>query len=151
MGGDDRAAFYWKNNKRFSRNSHSNALDLPFRVPADGPWRVRAGLIGWTPPAAFYVTPGPSQRWSTRRFAPDVRVAVDTLVRAGFEPDWMTAYLPLTPALLADPRLDELVVEWAHQRFAEIRDSGLLDFPIEALGNVAAPNAEPDDQSDVPI
>jgi hypothetical protein len=140
LGGDEQAGLYWKNPRRFSRSAHSNTVDVPLRVPATGPWRVRAGLIGWVPPAAFYVSPAPNQRWSRRHFMPEVRRAVDKLVAGEFEPEWMTAYLPLTEELILAPDLEEQVVSWAHARFVDIRESGLLAFDVKQLGDARPPD-----------
>ncbi len=101
--------------------------DLPFLVPADGPARVRAGLLGWNPPALFFVEPNNGRKWVTKQsndsFARD---AVRMLIERGFEPAYLRSYLELSPARLASQTLEEDVVEWAHARFLDIRDSGLL-------------------------
>ena len=142
LGGEDSAGLYWKNHGRFSRASHSNTIDIPLRVPAGGPWRIRAGVIGWTPPAAFYISPAPNQRWSRRQFAPEVRTSVEKLVAGEFEPEWMTAYLKLTEELVLAPDLEEQVISWARARFVDLRDSGLLSFDVRQLGDARPPDTD---------
>lgn len=135
LGGQDQASLYWKRGGRFSRATHSNRIDIPFRVPKDGPGRVRAGIMGWSPPATFYVAPVPSQRWTTRSFSPLAQEAVDLLVAGGhFDAEWMHAHLGLTEDLIRSDKLEQTVVEWAHERFVELRESGLFAVPVDALG-----------------
>jgi hypothetical protein len=105
-------------------------------------WRVRAGVITWNPPAAFFVQPAPDQRWDRRHFSTDARAAVDELVRGQFEPEWMAAYLPFDDQLVTSPQLEERVLEWAHDRFGDLAGSGLFSLPIEALGDATVPDAE---------
>ena len=140
-GHTDAASLYWPRGGRFSR-SRWGKLDIPFRVPAGGPWRVRAGIIGWSPPSAFYVQPGPNQRWDTRLFGPEAQAAVAELVAGEFEPKWMRAYLELDDALVLSPKLEETVLKWAHDRFADIERSGLFALPIESLGDMVPPDEE---------
>jgi hypothetical protein len=141
LGGEDAAGLYWKSGRRFGRTRWAR-ISIPFRVPADGPWRVRAGFISWNPPAAFFVQAGPDQRWDRRRFSPPARRAVDAAVASGFDPQWMADYLRLDDELVASDRLDEELVEWAHGRFVALREAGLLALPIMELGDVTDPAAQ---------
>jgi hypothetical protein len=134
LGGPAQASLYWKRPGRFSR-ARWGKIDIPFRVPAGGPGRVRAGLIGWEPPVSFYVQPVPNQRWDLRKFSAEAQLAVDRLTSGDFEPKYMRAYLDLDDGLLASERLAEQILEWATERFADLRASGLLDLPVEALGD----------------
>ena len=143
LGGDEQAGLFWARAGRFARARHSNKIDIPFRVPVGGPWRVRAGVMGWSPPPTFYVSPAPDQRWTTRSFGPEARRAVDALVAGGnFQPEWMYAHFGLTEERIVAAGLEREVVEWAHDRFVEIKRSGLFDLPVEALGAAAGPDAE---------
>jgi hypothetical protein len=141
LGGEEAAGLYWKSGRRFGRTRWAR-ISIPFRVPADGPWRVRAGFISWNPPAAFFVQAGPDQRWDRRRFSPAARLAVDAAVASGFDPLWMADYLPVDDQLVTSERLEERLVEWAHGRFAALRETGLLALPITELGDVTDPGAE---------
>lgn len=139
--GEPGAAFYWKSARRFGRTRWAR-ISVPFRVPADGPWRVRVGFISWNPPASFFIQAAPDQRWDRRRFSPEARMAVDAAIERGFDPTWMAAYLPLDEALLTSSRLEERIVVWARERFGDLVESGLLGIPVDALGGVADPDVE---------
>ena len=144
LGGDeDAAGLYWKSGRRLGRTRWGR-ISIPFRAPAsERPWRVRAGVISWQPPASFFVQLAPDQRWDRRVFSPEVRTAVDELTRREFEPKWMAAYLPFDDSLVSSTKLEERVVEWAHHRFADLVNSGVLSVRIDALGNATAPDGEP--------
>lgn len=144
LGGDESAAsLYWKSGRRLGR-TRTGRISIPFRVPAaERSWRVRAGVISWTPPASFFVQPGPDQRWDRRAFSPEARAAVDALIGGGrFEGKWMAAFLPFDENLISSTEFEERIVGWAHERFAELVGSGLLSLPIEALGDAGAPDGE---------
>lgn len=144
-GGDEGAAsFYWKSGRRLGRTRLAR-ISVPFRVPADGPWRVRAGFISWNPPASFFVQAGPDQRWDRRRFSPEARRAVDAAVARGFDPTWMAAYRPLDEAFLAEDRLEERLVAWAHERFVDLVETGLVELPLSELGDAAPPADDTDE------
>jgi hypothetical protein len=145
VGGEEESAcLHWRRGGRFSR-SRWGRLDIPFRVPASvGNWRVRAGLIGWEPPAAFCVQPAPDQRWDVRTFAPGAQLAVDSLIGAGFEPKWMRKYLSLDSSLIASPSFEEQLVEWARERFAEIETAGVFQLPVSAFGPALPPESDGD-------
>jgi len=141
-GGDEHAAgFYWKQ-PRFGRTRHGR-ISVPFRVPADGPWRVRAGVISWHPPTpSFFVQCGPDQRWDRRHVEGAARDAVEALVAGGFDSQWMAAYLPLTDEVISPDALEERVLAWAHDRFADIERSGFFAVPADAFGAAKAPDAD---------
>jgi len=125
-GADDVASFYWKRGGRFSRTKWGR-MDIPFRVPAGGPARVRAGLLGWKAPAAFYVEPNPGHVWVRRR--PDARDVVRFLVARGFDREYLRAYLRLEADVVRAADLEERVVGWARDRFGDVVASGILDLP----------------------
>jgi hypothetical protein len=145
VGGEaESARLHWSKGGRFS-HSRWGRLDIPFRVPSSsGDWRVRAGLIGWEPPAAFCVQPAPDQRWDTRVFTPGAQAAVDSLVGAGFDRKHMRKYLGLEPSLIASPDFERQLVEWARKRFAEIEAAGVFRLPVEAFGPAAPPESNVD-------
>lgn len=140
-GGENVAGLYWASGRRFARTRWGR-LDIPFRVPAGGPGRVRAGLIGWNPPATFYVQPAPDQRWDRQQFRPEAERALKALLDAGFDPVYMRQYLRLDAELTSASDLEERVVTWAHARFVELAQSGLLELPVEAFGVPTAAEAE---------
>lgn len=108
--------------------SRGGRVDIPYLVPADGPARLRAGLIGSVPPTAFFVQPHRGQQWLTRRgsLSPEAQMAVTRLRQGSFDQGDFRAKLPLHSELLARPDFEEYVVGWARERFDEIVASGLL-------------------------
>lgn len=144
--GDAGAGPYWKRDGRFSRAKWGK-LDIPFRVPADGPWRVRAGLIGWQPPTAFYVQPAPSHRWDTRRLSGPAAMSVTALLAQGWDRRWLRKYLALDAEIVESGVLEERVLGWARGRFEELQASGLLDIPAGTLGPTSGPDEDIEDGS----
>jgi len=136
LGGSEAAAdFYRGRGGRpvLSRSAWGKA-DMPIRVPASGPLRLRVGVFGYDPPTRFYVTPHNGRRWVTSLAAlpPEGRRAVSELVERGFRDNDLHAFLELTEERLASAQLEEEVVQWAHDRFVDIRESGLLTVPEPA-------------------
>jgi hypothetical protein len=143
-GGDEAAAArYWRGG-RISRTGRGR-IAVPFRVPASGPWRLRVGFLSWRPPGSFFVQPAPDQRWDRRSFSPAAGMTVDHLVRCGFDSQWMAAHLPLDEELVAARNIDDRIVDWAHARFVDLVESGIFALPVEALGDVTAPDAATDE------
>lgn len=130
--GEKGAALYYPTGKRFGR-SRDGRTDIPFKIPDDGPWRLRAGIQGWEPPATFHVRLAPNQRWSIRSFNGAAKEAVESLRAHGFDPDWMHADIPLTYDLLTSPNLEEELVSWATKQFEVIHASGILTIPVAQL------------------
>jgi hypothetical protein len=146
-GPDDAADFYRGRGGRpvLSRSQWGKA-DMPIRVPANGPIRLRAGAFGWDPPARFYVTPDDGRRWVTglAGLSEDGRQAVRSLVERGFRDRDLHVFLDLDEARLASPTLEQDVVTWVHDRFAEIVDSGLLAVSPPWLGQPSANELPPE-------
>jgi hypothetical protein len=129
------ASRYWPNGGRFSY-ARDGRIDIPFRVPAEGEWRVRAGVAGWEPPtSAFHVQPAPSQRWNAKvaSMSERARGAVEFLVAHEFDREWMRVCLPLTQELVRAPDFEERVVDWAHGQFRIVRESGILEVGLFEL------------------
>jgi len=126
-GSDDAAAFYFPGGRKFSYTKWGR-IDIPFRVPAKGGGRVRAGLIGWDSPPGFVVQPGGDRRWDKRMeaFSPDVKDAVRFLMSRDFDARYMRAWMPLDAKLLRSAEFDDIVVAWAAERFRDIVESGYL-------------------------
>jgi hypothetical protein len=127
----------------------SGILDLQFRVPADSKVSsLRAGLFAYNPPTRFYVAPQHGRRLSARRqYLPEShRHAVEELVRLGFRDYDLHAFYDLTEERLASPTLEEDIVRWAHDRFAELAQSGLLQAQHLLKGASFAVSGEDEEQ-----
>jgi hypothetical protein len=120
--------------------------DLPFRVPRNGPPRVRAGLMGWSPPVSFFVEPHGGASWirGARGRGPAVERAVHGLLDLGYHAKHFRAYLPLPDELLTSSTLEEKIVTWAGDRFGEIVRSGLFD--VAAADVPATPDEDSGDE-----
>lgn len=107
----------------------SGIIDLQFRIPADGRESVRAGIFAYNPPTRFYIAPQHGRRLSARRqYLPEpLREAVSTLGAAGFRDHDLHAFYELTGERLGSPTLEEEIIVWAHEKFAALAASGLLD------------------------
>jgi len=118
--------------------------DLPFLVPKGGPARVRAGLMGWSPPVSFFVEPHGGGSWirGARGKGPGVQRAVHGLLDLGYHPKHFRAYLELPEDLLTSATLEETIVAWASERFGEIVGSGLFDVAAADVPH------EPDESGD---
>ena len=140
-GGEQTAALFWKGG-RLGRTRWGR-ISTPFRVPANAPtWRVRAGVITWTPPAAFFIQAAPEQRWDRRVLSPAARAVVDQLTAGSFDRTWMQTFLALTDDLVTSNDLEERVLDWAHLRFVELVRSGLFELPIDEFGTPRPPDDE---------
>lgn len=99
-----------------------------FRVPADGPERLWAGLWGWGEPRFVIELPYPISVSETKD-------AVSTLKANGFKSrkdHRLASYLPLTDELLGSAALQETVVVFAAEAFRQIADSGVLTLETTA-------------------
>lgn len=107
----------------------SGIIDLPFVIPANGHASVRAGIYAQDPPTRFYVAPQWGRRLSARRhlLPESLQDAVSTLVEAEFRDYDLRAFYELTDKRLKSPTLEETIVVWAHEKFAALVASGLLD------------------------
>jgi hypothetical protein len=112
--------------------SRAGRVDIPYLVPADGPARLRVGLIGSVPPTAFFVQPHRGEQWLNRRgsLSPEAQMAVTKLRQGSFNQGDFRAKLPLDSAILARSDFEEYIVSWAGERFDEIVASGLLAHPL---------------------
>jgi len=142
-GGVDAAAPYLGFG-RFSW-SQSGRVDIPYRVPANGPGKIRAGLIGSSPPTAFFVQPNDGQQWIAKlgSLSDEAAAAVKTLRQGSFGYRQFRAKLPLDSELLARDDLEDKVVEWARDRFREIVASGLLDHAVPPKGPLDPEESDP--------
>jgi hypothetical protein len=112
--------------------SRGGRVDIPFRVPVGGPVRIRAGLIGSSPPTAFFVEPHQGRRYITQlaSFPREVRDSVLRLRQGSFSDRELRAELSLDAELLARDDFEEAILVWARARIGDIVASGLLDHPL---------------------
>src|SRR5439155_19570644 len=110
--------------------------DVVFMIPAAGPARIRAGLLGWNPPPTFYVEPHRGRAWIRQQgsLGRGAQAAVRSLIDRGFEPAHLRAHLGLSDEILLSPTLEEDVVRWAHDRFRDIVESRLLEHDLAGGG-----------------
>jgi hypothetical protein len=135
LGGDVLAASLYKGRggRPVISRSRNGVTDIPFRIPPDGPPRVRAGLFARNPPTRFYVAPHAGRRWVARRgrLTQNAQAAIRHLVDRGFRDSDLHIFLELDDGLLTSPDLERRVVEWAHARFVDIAESGILSCTAE--------------------
>ena len=129
--GEAGADLLWPRGGTFARDRWGR-IAIPFRVRGSTDPRVYAGVYGWEPPTSFFVQPAPNRRWD-RGVRSEVRHAVETLVAASFDQKWMRAYRSLDGKDVPWATLEQDIVQWAHDRFAEIEHSGLFALPLESL------------------
>lgn len=146
LGGESGASLYWERGGRFSRDKWGR-LDIPFRVPAGGPRRIRAGLFGWEPPTSFFVQPLPTQRWDIRQLPGQAAESVAMLRSKGWDPRWLRKYRALDAEIVQSGALEERVLAWATSCFEELRDSGFLALPVETV----ASSTGPEEDVDIPV
>lgn len=145
LGGDSQAASIYKTTggKMHVARSWNAITDSIFLVPADGAQRIRAGLFAYNPPVRFYVAPKNGRTWVARlaKLPPEAQESVKFLFARDFRNHDLHAFLELDETLLLGPSLEEDIVEWAHARFVDIAQSGLLTHTVEP----AAPEGSDDE------
>jgi hypothetical protein len=100
-----------------------NMMQVGFRMPKDGPVRVRVAMWAWDKLHFEVKTPFPSSQSAS------ANDAVRSLISMGFRnwrDAWLTCMLRVDDALLTSDTLQESAVDWAEQRFGEIVASGIL-------------------------
>jgi hypothetical protein len=146
LGGDNSASLLWPKGGRLSY-AKDGRIDIPLCVPAKGELRLRAGIHGFEPPmSSFHVRLEPHQRWKAKfpSMSKAAQASVGSLVAGGFDRDWMSTHLPLTPELVGSPDLETRVVEWAHAQFGTISESGILGVTLSDL-RAGGPTLESED------
>lgn len=159
LGGEETSADFYRaqrgKGKPVVSKRWNGIIDVQFRVPGDGHEGIRAGIFAYNPPTRFYVSPQRGRRISARRarLSDAGRAGFDRLVAGAFREYDLHAFLPLDAGLLESPTFEEDIVAWAHERFLELVDSGLIveqhrldasdaeEMPLEADGD--DPDEEP--------
>jgi hypothetical protein len=154
LGGDETSAAIYRTRGGglYVGKSWNGIIETAFRIPPTGPPAVRAGVFGFNPPVRFFVAPHQGRRWAARvaRLEPEAQAAVRFLIERGFRDHDLHAFLELDDDRLVSPTLEEDIVEWAHDRFSNIAQSGLLVFMVGAPETTNGPEqdaAEADEPS----
>jgi hypothetical protein len=138
LGGDDTAAAIYRTRGGglYVGKSWNGIIETAFRIPPSGPPAIRSGVFGFNPPVRFFVAPHQGRRWAARlaRLDPKAQAAVRFLFERGFRDHDLHAFYDLDRRALQSPTLEEDVVEWAHARFVDIVQSGLLDTTLQPGG-----------------
>jgi len=142
LGGDETAAALYKTRGGglYIGRSWNGIIETAFRIPPTGPPRIRAGVFAYKPPVRFFVAPHTGRRWITRlgRLSPEAQAAVRFLIDHGFRDHDLHSFLELDENTLLSPTLED-IVEWAHARFVDIVNSGILlcnaePEPVQTVG-----------------
>jgi hypothetical protein len=150
LGGDPNAAsvYLTKGGRMHIARSWNAITDTIFLVPAKGQQRIRAGVFAYNPPARFFVAPKNGRTWIARlsKLSSEAKQAVEFLISRGFRDSDLHVFLLLDEQRLLSPTLEEEVVEWAHDRFVDIVESGLLACIVDSPPG--EPGDDPGDDED---
>jgi hypothetical protein len=154
LGGDEGAADFYRGrgNRPVLSRAQWGKADMPIRVPADGPIRLRVGMFGANPPPRFFVALHNGRTLSAKRnvLSSDARAGIAALEEDEFRSYDLHAFFDLTEDRLSRDDIEEVVVGWAHDRFVAVAKSGVLDALTadERLKPASGVESDPDDPVD---